>query len=110
MEHLNQPNDQHTALIVGGSLSGLMTGIALAREGVAVTILEKVGEEQRQGSGLQVDGGGFDMSKTARLLRNLASGGKRSLQLWSSIESRLRAAALNDYRSEEHTSELQSRF
>lgn len=97
MEHLNQPNDQHSALIVGGSLSGLMTGIALAREGVAVTILEKVGEEQRQGSGLQVDGGGFDMSKTARLLRNLASGGKRSLQLWSSIESRLRAAALNDY-------------
>lgn len=87
-----------SAIIVGASLSGLMTGIALAREGLRVTILEKVGEEQRTGSGLQVDGATFDLSKTARLLRKLASGGKRSIQLWSTIESRLRQEALADSR------------
>lgn len=91
-------NIEESAVIIGASLSGLMTGIALAREGLNVTILEKVGEEQRQGSGLQVDGGTFDLTKTARLLRKLASGGKRSVQLWSSIESRLRTEALKDPR------------
>src|SRR5699024_8353460 len=40
--------------------------------------------------GLKVDSGGLELSKTARLLRKLASGGKSSVQLWSSIEKRLR--------------------
>lgn len=95
-----QNNHTHikSAIIVGASLSGLMTGIALAREGLQVTILEKAGEEQRTGSGLQVDAGTLKMSKTARLLRKLASGGKKSVQLWSSIESRLRREALTDPR------------
>lgn len=98
MNHTNLNNEieHESAIIVGASLSGLMTGIALAREGLYVTILEKVGEEQRTGSGLQVDGGTFEMSKTGRLLRKLASGGKSSVQLWSSIESRLRTEALQD--------------
>lgn len=85
-----------SAIIIGASLSGLMTGIALGREGLNVTILDKAGEEPRSGSGLQVNGGTFDLSKTARLLRNLASGGKSSVQLWSTIESRLRTEALSD--------------
>lgn len=93
-EHYNGKNG--SAIVVGASLSGLMAGIALAQEGIQVTILEKVGEEPRTGSGLQVDSGAFEVSKTARLLRKLASGGKRSIQLWSSIESRLRAEALAD--------------
>lgn len=100
MEKSTQNNNTEieSAIIVGASLSGLMSGIALAREGLKVTILDKVGEEQRTGSGLQVDGGAFDMSKTSRLLRKLASGGERSIQLWSSIESRLRKEALADSR------------
>jgi len=88
--------ENETAIVVGASLSGLMTGISLAREGLHVTILDKVSEEQRHGSGLQVDGGTMEMSKTARLLRKLASGGKTSVQLWSSIEHRLRKEALSD--------------
>lgn len=87
---------KETAIVVGASLSGLMTGISLAREGLHVTIVDKVSEEQRHGSGLQVDGGTLEMSKTARLLRKLASGGKPSLQLWSAIEHRLRKEALSD--------------
>lgn len=79
-----------------------MTGIALAREGVNVTIIEKASEGQRTGAGLQVDGNAFNQSKTEKLLRKLASGGKRSIQLWSSIESRLRAEAKKDSRIELH--------
>src|SRR5699024_9224070 len=51
---------------------------------------DKVSDEQRTGAGLKVDSGGLELSKTARLLRKLASGGKRSVQPWSSIERRLR--------------------
>lgn len=82
-----------TAVIIGASLSGLMTSIALAEEGIDVTVIDKVSEEPRTGSGLQIDSGSFELSKTARLLRKLASGGKSSVQLWSSIEGRLRDEA-----------------
>lgn len=104
MENLtrNHSRKEPSAIVVGASLSGLMTGIALAREGINVTILEKSGEEQRTGSGLQVNGGMLDLTKTARLLRKLASGGKRSVQLWSSIESRLRREALADSKIKIH--------
>lgn len=83
-----------SAIVVGASLSGLMTGIALAQEGINVTILEKVSEEPRTSSGIQVNGGKKDSTETARLLRQLVSGGKKSIQLWSTIESRLRTEAL----------------
>lgn len=82
-----------SAVIVGASLSGLMTGIALAREGLQVTIVEKADENRPSGAGLQVNGGFFDRTKTAKLLRKLAAGGKKSVQLWSSIETRLRTEA-----------------
>lgn len=87
-----------SAVVVGASLSGLMTGIALARAGFIVTILERAGEERRSGAGLQVDSGEIDRTKTAKFLRNLASGGRRSVEAWSSIEFRLRTAAKADPR------------
>lgn len=104
MDNLTRNNGRKksSAIVVGASLSGLMTGIALAREGIHVTILEKTSDEQRTGSGLQVNGGTLDLTKTARLLRKLASGGKRSVQLWSSIESRLRKEALANSNIEIH--------
>ncbi|GAA0433561.1 FAD binding domain-containing protein [Lentibacillus halophilus] len=95
MDHstINHQTGQ-TAIVVGGSLAGLMTGIALAREGLETIILEKAGKDRPSGGGLQVDGSLFDFNKTERLLKKLASGGsKRSLQLWSSIEYRLRTEA-----------------
>ncbi len=82
-----------TAIIIGASLSGLMTAISLAEEEIDVSVIDKVSEEPRTGSGLKIDSGMFDMSKTARLLRKLASGGKTEVQLWSSIEGRLREEA-----------------
>jgi 2-polyprenyl-6-methoxyphenol hydroxylase-like FAD-dependent oxidoreductase len=79
--------------IIGASLSGLMTGIALARAGLKVTILERAGAERRSGAVLQVDSGERDLSSTARYLKKLASGGIRSVEAWSSIEARLRNEA-----------------
>jgi len=88
-----QPTEKanESAVIVGASLSGLMTGIALARAGLKVTILERASSKPRSGAVLQVESGDLDRSKTAKLLRNLASGGKRSVEAWSSVQSRLRA-------------------
>ncbi len=100
MKENQSVTDQYngSAVVIGASLSGLMTGIALAKEGLTVTILEKVVDGPRSGAGLQVDAAGFTSKGTERLLRNLASGGKRSIQLWTSIESRLRKEVESDAR------------
>jgi 2-polyprenyl-6-methoxyphenol hydroxylase-like FAD-dependent oxidoreductase len=84
------------AIIVGASLSGLMTGIALANAGLNVTILERTSDERRSGAALQVDSGETDISTTARFLRRLTSGGNSSVEAWSSIEARLRNEAQNN--------------
>ena len=98
MRHLQ--NDLYwkrdTAIIVGGSLSGLMTAISLAEEDIQVIVIEKTKEGARTGAGLQVDGTTFFQSKTEKRLRNLASSGKFTVELWSSIESRLREEAHNE--------------
>jgi len=80
-------------IIVGASLSGLMTGIALANAGRKVTILERASAERRSGAALQVDSGERDISATAKYLRRLASGGIKSVEAWASIETRLRNEA-----------------
>jgi 2-polyprenyl-6-methoxyphenol hydroxylase-like FAD-dependent oxidoreductase len=82
--------------IIGASLSGLMTGIALARAGLKVTILERASAERRSGAALQVDSGEIVVSTTAKYLRTVASGGIRSVEAWSSIETRLRIEALTN--------------
>jgi len=79
-----------SAIVVGGSLAGLMAAISLSQEGVRVTVLEKASPDRESGGGLRVDGSSFVQSKTEKLLRNLASDGKRGVQLWSAIEARLR--------------------
>lgn len=73
-----------------------MTAISLAEEDIDVLILEKTKEGSRTGAGLQVDGSKFYQSKTEKRLRNLASGGESTVELWSSIESRLREEAHNE--------------
>ncbi|WP_238448947.1 NAD(P)-binding protein [Micromonospora sp. 4G55] len=44
------------AVIVGGSLAGLVSALALAREDVEVTVLERSNPAPRLGGGLGVDG------------------------------------------------------
>lgn len=82
--------------IVGASLSGLMTGIALANVGLKVTILERASDERRSGAALQVDSGETDISTRAKYLRKITSGGIKSIEAWSSVEARLRDEALSN--------------
>jgi 2-polyprenyl-6-methoxyphenol hydroxylase-like FAD-dependent oxidoreductase len=83
-----------TAVVIGASLAGLMTGIALTKAGFKVKILDRVGPKPRSGAVLQVDSGEQDFSETAKLLRKLASGGLQSAEAWSSIQSRLMTEAI----------------
>lgn len=98
MAHININNQKqnNSAVIVGGSLSGLMTAIALSHEGIKVTVLEKSQEGVRSGATLKVDGYSFNESKIEKKLKHLVSEGKSNVQLWSSIESRLRKSAHED--------------
>ncbi|MFF9496268.1 hypothetical protein [Streptomyces flaveolus] len=94
------------AVIVGGSLAGLMTGLALSRSEVEVTLLERVGSFPRSGASL----GGVDEQLLARLtcgatpppgsmpLRSVTSG----IQPWDFFHQRLRAAAEADERIAVH--------
>lgn len=45
------------AVVVGGSLSGLMTALTLSRVGVAVTVLERSGPARSRGAGLLISDG-----------------------------------------------------
>lgn len=45
-----------TALVVGGSLAGLMSALALARVGYTVTVLERSGDSGRTGAALHAPG------------------------------------------------------
>ena len=94
--NLGKSKEQDSAVVVGGSLSGLMTAIALSDKGIKVTVLEKAKEGTRTGAGLQIDGDSFNQSKIEKKLKRLASGGEDRIQLWSSIEYRLRKEAHDD--------------
>ncbi|MFB6783473.1 FAD-dependent monooxygenase [Streptomyces sp. NPDC056352] len=86
-----------TAVVVGASLSGLMTSLALSRAGIDVTLLERATSFPRTGASL----GGV----TERLLTRI-TGRERSSkditapaadgQTWTAIHARLRAAVDDD--------------
>ncbi|MFD6274411.1 FAD-dependent monooxygenase [Streptomyces sp. NPDC060209] len=96
----NPDQRRTTAIVVGASLAGLMTGLALSRAGVDVTILERSGAVPRTGAAL----GGVDESLLERItgrklsktdstaLRSVASG----VQTWSAVHARLRTAVAAD--------------
>lgn len=94
------------AVVVGGSLAGLMTGLALARTGIEVTLLERAGSFPRSGASL----GGVDERLLTLLtggaspppgsvpLRSVTSG----IQPWDLLHQRLRAATEADERITVH--------
>lgn len=95
---------QGTAVIVGASLAGMMTGLALSRAGVDVTMLERVNEFPRTGAAL----GGVHEGMLERI-----TGRKRSdkdstalgtsaarVQTWIAVYARLRSAVEADPRIE----------
>lgn len=82
--------NQLSAVVVGASLAGLMTGLSLARSGISVTILEKTSATPRSGASLRVDAAGPDHRGNAKYLRSIVTGGRGTVEAWSTVQTRLR--------------------
>jgi 2-polyprenyl-6-methoxyphenol hydroxylase-like FAD-dependent oxidoreductase len=101
------------AVIVGASLSGLMTGLALSRAGMHITILERVDEFPRTGASLgRVPEGLLErIAGRRRPDRDAAASGPSApgVQTWTAVHTRLRAAVDADPRIElRHDTSVQS--
>ncbi|MEV7762015.1 FAD-dependent monooxygenase [Curtobacterium flaccumfaciens] len=88
------------AVVVGGSLAGLLSSLALASAGWNVTVLERTVRHGIQGAFLRAARGRqrtmlrFDGCESPSL-REIASGGAdQPVEPWSQIHGRLRAAAV----------------
>lgn len=96
MVQLKESNikEKGSAIIIGASLSGLMTALALSEEGIRVTVLEKSKQAMSSGASLKVEGYSDKQGRMEKKLKDIISEGKTSVQLWSSIEERLRKEAM----------------
>lgn len=92
-------NGKGSAIVVGGSLTGLSLAIALSRVGVRVTVVEQYRGQDRGGSGLGVDREllsavtGVDATKTARVKALPVVRSYREATTWHAIHGWLRAVA-----------------
>jgi 2-polyprenyl-6-methoxyphenol hydroxylase-like FAD-dependent oxidoreductase len=77
-------------LIVGGSLAGLMTGLALSRHGFSITLLERSTDTDRTGAALQVGHGLLEQLTGRRQAPGMLATG---VQAWQSVYRGLRGAA-----------------
>lgn len=93
--------NQATALVIGGSLAGLMSAISLSEAGVKVIVLERFPKIQRRGATLSVHSNYKDINELAQKLRFIASGVRRGVESWRAIQRRLREAS-------EHTSLIET--
>ncbi|WP_370666349.1 FAD-dependent monooxygenase [Streptomyces sp. IBSBF 2507] len=91
-----------TAVVVGASLAGLMSALALSRAGIDVTMLERVTAFPRTGASL----GGVTENMLARLTGRARTHSDTmthdDVQSWSAIHTRLRSAADADPRIRLH--------
>lgn len=77
-------------LIVGGSLAGLMTGLAMSRHGFSITLLERSTDTDRTGAALQVSYGLLEQLTGRQHAPGMLATG---VQAWQSVYRGLRAAA-----------------
>ncbi|GHE73369.1 2-polyprenyl-6-methoxyphenol hydroxylase [Streptomyces spiralis] len=89
---------QGTAVVVGASLAGLMSALALSRAGIDVTMLERVTAFPRTGASL----GGVTENMLVRLTGRARTDSDATthddVQSWSAIYTRLRSAVEADPR------------
>jgi 2-polyprenyl-6-methoxyphenol hydroxylase-like FAD-dependent oxidoreductase len=88
-------NMRGTAVIVGASLSGLMTALALSRAGLTVTILEKSADTGRTGAAIHVEEKLLERIVGPRLTilgKEIPAG----VQTWFTVHDGLREAASAD--------------
>jgi 2-polyprenyl-6-methoxyphenol hydroxylase-like FAD-dependent oxidoreductase len=94
-----QRTDNGTAIIVGGSLTGLALAVALARAGVLVTVIEQNEGMERLGTGLGVDRRllsivtGVDATRSGRIPALPVVRSFRETSTWHAIYTWLRAVA-----------------
>ncbi|MBN9336082.1 FAD-dependent oxidoreductase [Devosia sp.] len=81
---------RRSAVVVGGSLAGLMTALSLARTGIKVTVLERSRPTGRTGAALRV---GSD--QLSRLVDTHTTGHALTpgLHAWTTVHAALSAAA-----------------
>jgi 2-polyprenyl-6-methoxyphenol hydroxylase-like FAD-dependent oxidoreductase len=82
------------ALVVGGSLSGLCTALALAREGWAVTVVERAAGEPPGGAGLGLDRRLVGQVTGVDAARIPVVSGNRDSAAWGLVRQFLLEAAL----------------
>lgn len=83
-------DQSRSIVIVGASLGGLMTALALSRHGHAITLLERSNDTDRTGAALQV-GHGLLERLTGR--RHATGALVSGVQSWQAVYAGLRAAA-----------------
>jgi 2-polyprenyl-6-methoxyphenol hydroxylase-like FAD-dependent oxidoreductase len=92
-----------SAVVVGASLAGLMTGLALSRAGLAVTILERAAAFTRTGAAVALDAGrlaGLARLGVTGLVSRAAGASVPESAPWFALHARLRAAVEADQRVE----------
>ncbi|SFJ44122.1 2-polyprenyl-6-methoxyphenol hydroxylase [Amycolatopsis sacchari] len=93
---------EHAAVVVGGSLSGLMAALGLARYGIGVTVLERSGPQPRTGAALGGAEGnlhrlfGADGLAGPEATAAALDGPRPHLQSWAQAHGLLRRAAEAD--------------
>jgi 2-polyprenyl-6-methoxyphenol hydroxylase-like FAD-dependent oxidoreductase len=90
-----------SAVVVGASLAGLMTGLALSRAGLAVTILERAAAFTRTGAAVAIDGGrlaGLARLGVTSVVPRAPRGRLPSGAPWLTLHTGLRAAVDADPR------------
>lgn len=85
-----------TAVVVGGSLSGLMSALTLSRAGVDVTVLERASAAPRSGAAVGVDDA--ELARITGVVRQVTTSSSlpADVQAWASVHARLRAAVETD--------------
>jgi 2-polyprenyl-6-methoxyphenol hydroxylase-like FAD-dependent oxidoreductase len=83
---------RNTAVVVGASLAGLMSALALSRLGLHVTVLERSDRKSRTGAALEV-GEGVLERLTGRRGNTVTDALPSGAQAWSDVHAGLRSAA-----------------
>jgi 2-polyprenyl-6-methoxyphenol hydroxylase-like FAD-dependent oxidoreductase len=95
MTHDHQPGTRGSAIVVGASLAGLMSALALSRTGLRVTMLERSARKVRTGAALPVSGGLLERL-TSRRPRQGEAVVPAGAQAWADVHAGLSSAAQAD--------------
>ncbi|MEU2005050.1 FAD-dependent monooxygenase [Rhodococcus sp. NPDC019627] len=94
-------NESDPVIVVGASLAGLMTGLALSRSGIEVTMLERAGADPRTGAAVGVDPARLERVTGVRLPTQPSSSATSvtpGIHSWTAVHAHLTTAVTADPR------------